>query len=180
MTDGQGNTVYFSETIIIFTSNLGIYGIDSNGERTLRVTQQMPYEEVQKSVRKGIEEYFKLQLGRPEILNRIGENIVVFDFIREDVADEILKAQVDKIIANLQSEKKISLSLSDAAMETLRTKAVANLDNGGRGIGNIVESLLINPLSRYLFDNEIFENRTVAIDEINAEIQPYSLNCTVL
>ena len=146
----------------------------------MRVTPQMPYEEVQKSVRKGIEEYFKLQLGRPEILNRIGENIVVFDFIREDVADEILKAQVNKIIANLQSEKKISLSLSDAAMETLRTKAVANLDNGGRGIGNIVESLLINPLSRYLFDNEIFKDRTVAIDEINAEVQPYSLNCTVL
>ena len=179
MTDGQGNTVYFSETIIIFTSNLGIYGIDSNGERTLRVTPQMSYEEVQKSVRKGIEEYFKLQLGRPEILNRIGENIVVFDFIREDVADQILKAQVNKIIANLQTEKKISLSLSDEAMEVLRAKAVANLDNGGRGIGNIVESLLINPLSRYLFDNEIFEDRTVVIEDIDAEIQPYSLNCTV-
>lgn len=179
MTDGQGNTVYFSETIIIFTSNLGIYGIDSNGERTLRVTPKMSYEEVQKSVRKGIEEYFKLQLGRPEILNRIGENIVVFDFIREDVADQILKAQVNKIITNLQTEKKISLSLSDAAMAVLRVKAVANLDNGGRGIGNIVESLLINPLSRYLFDNEIFEDRTVVIEEINAEVQPYSLNCTV-
>lgn len=91
MTDGQGNTVYFSETIIIFTSNLGIYGVDCTGERTLRVTHRMSYEEVQKSVRKGIEEYFKLQLGRPEILNRIGENIVVFDFIREDVANEVLK-----------------------------------------------------------------------------------------
>jgi len=179
MTDGQGNTVYFSETIIIFTSNLGIYGVDSTGERTLRVTPQMSYEEVQKSVRKGIEEYFKLQLGRPEILNRIGENIVVFDFIREDVANEILKAQVNKIIRNLQSEKKITLSLSDAAMEVLRTKAVGNLDNGGRGIGNIVESLLINPLSRYLFDNEIFEERTVVIEEINADAQPYSLTCTV-
>ena len=97
----------------------------------------MSYEEVQKSVRKGIEEYFKLQLGRPEILNRIGENIVVFDFIREDVANDILKAQVNKIIRNLQSEKKITLSLSDAAMEVLRVKAVGNLDNGGRGIGNI-------------------------------------------
>ena len=179
MTDGQGNTVYFSETIIIFTSNLGIYGVDSTGERTLRVTPQMSYEEVQKSVRKGIEEYFKLQLGRPEILNRIGENIVVFDFIREDIANEILKAQVNKIIRNLQSEKNITLSLSDAAMEVLRVKAVGNLDNGGRGIGNIVESLLINPLSRYLFDNEIFENRTVAIEDINAEVQPYSVNCMV-
>ena len=180
MTDGQGNTVYFSETIIIFTSNLGIYGIDANGERTLRVTPQMSYEEVQKSVRKGIEEYFKLQLGRPEILNRIGENIVVFDFIREDVADQILRAQVDKIIANLQTEKKISLSLSVEAMEVLRTKAIGNLDNGGRGIGNIVESLLINPLSRYLFDNEIFGNKTVTIEKINAEEQPYSLSCSVL
>jgi ATP-dependent Clp protease ATP-binding subunit ClpA len=179
MTDGQGNTVYFSETIIIFTSNLGIYGTDSNGERVLRVTPQMPYEEVQKSVRKGIEDYFKLQLGRPEILNRIGENIVVFDFIREDVADLILKAQVNKIISNLQTEKKISVSLSETAMEVLRTKAVGNLDNGGRGIGNIVESLLINPLSRYLFDNEIFENKTVVIEDINAEIQPYSLICAV-
>ena len=79
-----------------------------------------------------------------------------------------------------QTEKKITLSLSDEAMKTLRTKATENLDNGGRGIGNIVESLLINPLSRYLFDHEIFEDRTVIIDEMNAEIQPYSLNCTVL
>ena len=179
MTDGQGNTVYFSETIIIFTSNLGIYGVDSTGERTLRVTPQMSYEEVQKNVRKGIEEYFKLQLGRPEILNRIGENIVVFDFIREGVANEILKAQVNKIIRNLQSEKKITLSLSDTAMKVLQTKAIGNLDNGGRGIGNIVESLLINPLSRYLFDNEIFEDRTVVIQDINADVQPYSLTCSV-
>ena len=179
MTDGQGNTVYFSETIIIFTSNLGIYGIDSNGERTLRVTPDMPYEEVQRNVRKGIEEYFKLQLGRPEILNRIGENIVVFDFIRENVADEILKAQVNKITRNLQSEKQITLTLSERAMEVLRAKSIANLDNGGRGIGNIVESLLINPLSRYLFDNEIFENKTVVIEDVNAETQPYSLICTV-
>lgn len=179
MTDGQGNTVYFSETIIIFTSNLGIYGVDASGARTLRVTPQMSYEEVQKNVRRGIEEYFKLQLGRPEILNRIGENIVVFDFIREDVADQILKAQVDKIIASLQTEKQISLSLSDKAMEVLRMKAVANLDNGGRGIGNIVESLLINPLSRYLFDHEIFEDMTVVIEDINADVQPYSLSCTI-
>lgn len=179
MTDGQGNTVYFSETIIIFTSNLGIYSVDHNGVRTLRVSPEMSYEEVQRNVRNGIEEYFKLQLGRPEILNRIGENIVVFDFIREDVADEILRAQVDKIIENLQSEKMISLSLSEDALETLRIKALGNLDNGGRGIGNIVESLLINPLSRYLFDNDILNNSTIKIEEINADVQPYSLKCSV-
>lgn len=179
MTDGQGNTVYFSETIIIFTSNLGIYSINPNGERTLRVTPKMSYDEVQKSVRKGIEDYFKLQLGRPEIFNRIGENIVIFDFIREDVADLILTAQINKIITNLKSEKKITLSLSQKAMKILRERSIANLDNGGRGIGNIVESLLINPLSRYLFDNEISQDRNILIDDINANSQPYSLTCTV-
>lgn len=179
MTDGQGNTVYFSETIIIFTSNLGIYSVNNQGERYLRVNPNMSYEEVQSNVRKGIEDYFKLQLGRPEILNRIGENIVVFDFIREDVAEEILDAQVEKIFKNLTMEKNISVSLAAAAKNTLLEKAIANLDNGGRGIGNIVESLLINPLSRFLFDNEIFADSVIEINNIDAEIMPYEIQCTI-
>lgn len=177
MTDGQGNTVYFSETIIIFTSNLGIYGINDEGERYQSVTSDMTYDQVQDKVRRGIEDYFKLQLGRPEILNRIGENIVVFDFIRENVADEILTSQINKIINRLAMDKNITLSLSDIAIQTLRKKAIDNLDNGGRGIGNIVESLLINPLSRYMFDNELFANCEIKINNINAEKAPYTLTC---
>ena len=72
MTDGQGNTVYFSETIIIFTSNLGMYVKDALGERHQNVTMDMPYEEVESRLRAAISDYFKLELGRPEILNRIG------------------------------------------------------------------------------------------------------------
>lgn len=178
MTDGQGNTVYFSETIIIFTSNLGIYSTNNMGERVQRVNPDMPYEEVQKNVRKGIEDYFKLQLGRPEILNRIGENIVVFDFIRPDVAKSILAAQIDKIVKNVQSEKNIKISISDSAMKTLEDAALGNLENGGRGIGNIFESLFINPLSRYMFDNEIFGDKEIVIEQINAEKMPYSLVCS--
>jgi len=56
-------------------------------------------------------------------------------------------------------------------------KSLENLDNGGRGISNIVESLLINPLSRYLFDHNIFNNSRLSIIKINAEKQPYSLEC---
>ena len=178
MTDGQGNTVYFSETIIIFTSNLGIYELNQNGERVQKVTSDMPYDEVQKNVRKGIENYFKLQLGRPEILNRIGENIIVFDFIRPEVAEEILFSQVEKIARNLQTEKNIKLEFSDKAKDILLEKALSNLENGGRGIGNIVESLLINPLSRYLFDNEIFGDKKVVIEDIDLTAMP-ELICTV-
>ena len=178
MTDGQGNTVYFSECIIIFTSNLGIFTRNALGEREPNVTIDMKYEEVQKRVRQAIEDYFKLELGRPEILNRIGENIVVFDFIRPEIAKEILKAQVNKIIKNLMTEKRIDLSLSDVAMGKLEMRALGNLANGGRGIGNIVESLLINPLSRYLFDEDIQGNVKITIDDIDAENMPYALTCT--
>ena len=178
MTDGPGNTVYFSECIIIFTSNLGIFTRNALGEREPNVTIDMKYEDVQKRVRQAIEDYFKLELGRPEILNRIGENIVVFDFIRPEVAKEILKAQVNKIIKNLMTEKRIDLSLSDVAMGKLETRALGNLVNGGRGIGNIVESLLINPFSRYLFDEDIQGNVKITIDDIDAENMPYALTCT--
>ncbi len=178
MTDGQGNTVYFSETIIIFTSNLGIYETNRMGERVQKVSPDMSYEEVQANVRKGIENYFKLQLGRPEILNRIGENIVVFDFIRPEVATRILRAQLDKIIWNLTVDKNIKIAILDEALKTLEQKALGNLENGGRGIGNIVESLFINPLSRYMFDNEIFGNREMKIEQINADKMPYSLICS--
>ena len=178
MTDGQGNTVYFSETIIIFTSNLGIYTRGADGTREANVTSDMPYQEMSVRVRDAIENYFKLDLGRPEILNRIGENIVVFDYIRPEVAVRILKSQVDKIIRNLQSEKRIAVSLSDAAYQTLEEKALANLSNGGRGIGNIVENFLINPLARYLFDHEIFGDATLKIDEIQVDALPPELKCS--
>jgi len=177
MTDGQGNTVYFSECIIIFTSNLGIYTRNNYGERAANVTPDMKYEEVQQKVRQAIEDYFKLELGRPEILNRIGENIVVFDFIRPEVAKAILKSQVDKIIRNLSAEKHIELTLTETAMGKLEEKALGNLANGGRGIGNIVESLLINPFSRFLFDEDISGDVRITIADIDTENMPYTLIC---
>ena len=178
MTDGQGNTVYFSESIIIFTSNLGIYTLDEFGNRHSNVNIDMPYDEVKTRVRTAVEDYFKLQLGRPEILNRIGENIVVFDFIRPDVAKLILTSQIEKISDSLALDKHIILSFSDNARDTLSAEALNDLSNGGRGIGNVVENLLINPLSRYLFDNEIFENAEIVIDEIDTVCNPPSLKCT--
>jgi len=177
MTDGQGNTVYFSETIIIFTSNLGIYTKDQLGERQPNVTLEMSYEDIQRKVKKAIENYFKLELGRPEILNRIGENIVVFDYIRPDIAELILDSQINKIFKTLLVDKKIDVNLSDNARTILLKKAYENLDNGGRGIGNVVESLLINPLSRYLFDNMILENASISIKNINCDKMPISIEC---
>ena len=180
MTDGQGNTVYFSETIIIFTSNLGIYVKDAFGNRQPNVTMDMDYGEVEKRVRSAIEEYFKLELGRPEILNRIGENIVVFDYIRREAGEAILRAQVDKIIRRMEEQKGIRIQIADSAYESLKEAALFDLSNGGRGVGNQVEALLINPLSRWLFDNEVLQNAQVLIEGFETAAKPPRLMCKVM
>jgi ATP-dependent Clp protease ATP-binding subunit ClpA len=180
MTDGQGNTVYFSETIIIFTSNLGIYVKDAFGNRQPNVTMDMDYSEVEKRVRAAIEEYFKLELGRPEILNRIGENIVVFDYIRREAGEAILRAQVDKIIRRMEEQKGIRIKIEDFAYESLKEAALFDLSNGGRGVGNQVEALLINPLSRWLFDNEVLQNADVLIEGFDVAAKPPCVRCKVM
>ena len=180
MTDGQGNTVYFSETIIIFTSNLGIYVKDALGNRQPNVTMDMDYGEVEKRVRAAIEEYFKLELGRPEILNRIGENIVVFDYIRREAGEAILRAQVDKIIRRMEEQKGIRIQIADFAYESLKEAALFDLSNGGRGVGNQVEALLINPLSRWLFDNEVLADADVLIEGFDVTAKPPCVRCKVL
>src|SRR5262249_8861233 len=89
LTSGRGDRVYFSEAFIIFTSNLGIYRLDRDGERIPNVTAEEPLRVIEAKVRTEIERHFMLTLGRPEILNRIGENIIVFDFIRPVIAVDI-------------------------------------------------------------------------------------------
>lgn len=185
MTDGQGKTVYFSEAVIIFTSNLGIsqeIQDPATGmvQRKQVVTPELDYEEVQQKVMEGIERYFKEKISRPEILNRIGENIVIFDFIRPQVAELILNSQIKKIISRVSEEKKISIEISDKAREHLLEAAKGNLENGGRGIGNVVESHLINPLSRALFDLNVAENGTLKVVDIRDNGSIYELECEVL
>ena len=80
------------------------------------------------------------------------DNVVVFDYISADVAKDILRLQVNKVINNFKLEKQIKLSLSDKAFNTLYEKATLNLEDGGRGIGNALETYLINPLSSYMFN----------------------------
>ncbi|HEV7311330.1 AAA family ATPase [Sphingopyxis sp.] len=151
LTSGRGDRVYFSEALIIFTSNLGIYATAPDGSRSAVVTPDQPFEEVRRRVRGEIENHFKLVLNRPEILNRFGENIIVFDFIRPEVAAEIFEAMVDAVLSDTKSAG-YDVRMSEAVRGELRTLCIADLANGGRGIRNKIEAHLVNPLARALFD----------------------------
>ncbi len=103
----------------------------------------------------------------------------MFDFIRPDVAKLILDAQIQKIVKTMHTEKQIELTIAEAAHEELLKAALGNLNNGGRGIGNIVESHLINPLARFLFDNDAYENVSVSIEGIDTATAPVSLKGSI-
>ncbi|GHC97252.1 AAA family ATPase [Novosphingobium pokkalii] len=153
LTSGRGDRVYFSEALIIFTSNLGIYTTGADGERRANVTADQPFAQVQARVREGIENHFKLVLNRPEILNRFGENVIVFDFIRPEVGNRIFESMVRSVCADAQASGQ-QVDIAPEAFEALRGLCVADLSNGGRGIRNKIEAHLINPLSRALFERD--------------------------
>jgi hypothetical protein len=153
LTSGRGERVYFSEAFLIFTSNLGIYRLDANGERVANTTEQDDFETVQRKVMSEIDRFFKLDLGRPEILNRIGENVIVFDFVRSEVADQIFTMMIEAILDRVRQACVCEVELTETVRERLREICLSDLSDGGRGIRNQLEAHLLNPLARLLFDH---------------------------
>jgi len=155
LTDGKGETISFSETIIIFTSNIGASEVSPN----------MDKKEVQKEFIKKVKEHFVVGLKRPELLNRIGNNIVAFNFISEpNVFVQIAKSKF-KVVENFIKEKyKAQIEFEDeqASFEFISEKA--GVSNGGRGLLNTIESLIVNPLSEWIFKRiDKIEGRTIKI-----------------
>lgn len=152
LTDGRGETVHFSEAVIIFTSNLGIYGEDETGRRVQLVRPDTPPAEVEEKILKEINRVFRERLERPELLNRIGDNIVVFNFIGPNAANEIFDVMLTNIVARVAQEHAVVLEIPEDESRKLREWCTADLDFGGRGIGNRIETAFINPLSVALFE----------------------------
>ena len=164
LTDGKGETIYFSECIIILTSNLGTVAEAADGRRVL-VTPNMPYQDVRDTILEQIREHFYFTLGRPEILNRFGDNFVVFDFIRPPADEAIIALLVKQLQRSLQAERGIAMTLETSVVATLNNLARENLAFGGRGIRNVVDSALVNPLASWLFDNGIDGEAEIRITE---------------
>ena len=176
LTDGRGDTAYFSESILIFTSNLGIYVEDEHGRRIQNVRPGDPYAQVEAKVRGAIGDYFKFRLSRPEILNRIGDNIVVFDFIAPEVGRQIFAGMLGNVARRLQEEFGLQLALADSARDALQARCLADLSNGGRGIGNEIESAFINPLSRALFGLDLAGRQRATVTALREQDKVVTLD----
>lgn len=170
LTDGMGRTVYFTDSLIIFTSNLGIYGTNEFGNRELLVDPSKEgndYSTVKKSVTNAINSYFRLELQRAEILNRIGKNIVVFDFIRPSVADTIVDSKIESFREILLEVKGIRMKMLPDAIEKLKKKARTETMDGGRGIENMLEYCLINDVSAYIYRNNIKKGDRIEVVDLD-------------
>ena len=167
LTDGRGDTVYFSETVIIFTSNLGVYVRDEHGEPVQNVSPDDDHAEVSSKIHRAIENHFRFQLQRPELLNRIGDNIVVFDFIREDLAHLIMDKMLRNVTERVRDEHDVTLEIGEQPHAVLVEQCLGDLTNGGRGIGNRIEAVLVNPLARALFDADLTAGQTVTIERLS-------------
>ena len=167
LTSGRGETVYFSECLIIFTSNLGIYELMPDGTKHQVVTPDMPYEEVSAKITASIDDFFRYKINRPEILNRIGRNITVFDFIRRDTAEKIFNKMLGNVAYRLQDSHNIGLKLSGDARKQILDRICSDLSMGGRGVGNTIEEVLINPLSHALFENSVKAGNTINVLNIS-------------
>lgn len=167
LTDGSGSTVYFSESVIVFTSNLGVRDDDPTLPPGASPLAQLGRRELESRIRGAVQRHFVEVLGRPELLNRLGDNIVVFNFIGREAADEIFNGQLTTILDQVARTTGVCVCLAPHVRQQIRSIATADLSFGGRGIGMVLESVLVNPLARALFALPESAHREQTVHELD-------------
>src|SRR5690554_3650963 len=148
LTDGQGRTVDFRNTVIIMTSNLGSQHIQSMSGQ--------PYEQVKEAVWEEVKLAF-----RPEFLNRIDE-VVVFHSLDAKHIQSIANIQLKRLAERL-AQREMRLEVSDAAVAQL---ARAGFDPvfGARPLKRAIQQNIENPIARLVLDGTFSEKDVVPVD----------------
>ncbi len=149
LTDGQGRTVDFKNTVIIMTSNVG--------SRWLQEFEGMDEDKIQRRVRDRLRE----EGFRPEFINRIDE-IIVFHPITRDQMKDIVEIQMIRLRQRL-AERHITLELTDAARDLLAEMGF-DPQYGARPLKRVIQQEVENRIARSLLDGTIHEGDTVTID----------------
>lgn len=155
LTDGQGRTIDFRNTVIIMTSNVGsqfLTDIAGDPSAWLGAGEDKIVNEVTQALR---------QQFRPEFLNRI-DDIVIFKPLNEDRIKEIVDIQLKKLDSML-ADRKISVDLTDSAKAFLAKRGFEPA-YGARPLKRAIQKYVIDPLSMKILDGEIKEGRDVKVD----------------
>ncbi len=172
LTDGKGETVYFTQSLIVFTSNLGIFKEDEHGRKISNVEFGESFDSLEEKIKLEIKNFFGSTLGRPEIFNRFGDNFVVFDFIRPEVAGKIIQKNLTVIKSNLKKIRNISFEYDDTFVNGFLEVCIQdNLEMGGRGIVNRIETFIKNGLTKFMFRTKKVENCTIKAKMQNNEVE---------
>lgn len=156
LTDGQGRTVDFTNTVLIMTSNLGSQ-LYPEGKAINKATEDKIMDEVNG--------FFK-----PEFLNRL-DDVLIFNALTEEHINDILTIQLDKLIANLEAQE-IKISLDDKAYGWLAKKGF-DKKFGARPIKRTIEKYVQNPLAELIISGELENKKEVRItaNDFGIELQ---------
>ena len=153
VTDSQGRTVSFKNTIIIMTSNVGSSMILESGDDENKLKEMMMHE---------LRRHF-----RPEFLNRIDETLIFHSLKREDIR-RIVALQME-ILAGRLADKEIKLEVSDAALDLI-AEVGYDPDFGARPLKRAIISMVETPLSRKMIAGELSEGNRLLIDAEHEEL----------
>ncbi len=163
LTDGQGRTVSFSNTVIIMTSNLGTSRVQEDPVGFLRTNANgMDNQEIKRNVERALRQEF-----RPEFLNRIDE-IVVFRSLGQEEIVQIVDLLVEEVQERL-SDRGISIELTPRAKEWIAGKGF-DPAFGARPLRRTVQRYVETPLARKVLAGEIGDGGRITIDESEEEI----------
>jgi ATP-dependent Clp protease ATP-binding subunit ClpB len=155
LTDGQGRTVDFKNTVIIMTSNVG--------NRWLAEYDGMDDEEIQRKVRQRLRE----EGFRPEFINRIDE-VIIFHQLSRDQIMQIVEIQINRLLARL-ADRHITLELSDEAKELLANEGY-DPQFGARPLKRVVQRTVENQIARAILSGTIRDGDHVEIGAQNGKL----------
>jgi ATP-dependent Clp protease ATP-binding subunit ClpB len=153
LTDGQGRTVDFRNTVVVMTSNLGSHEIQ-------RLSGQ-PAADIKSAVMGEVKNHF-----RPEFINRIDE-IVIFHALGRDHVRSIARIQLERLAQRL-TERDLRLVVSDEALDEIAKVGFDPL-YGARPLKRAIQSQIENPVARLILEGRFGPNDVVPVDLQNGE-----------
>ena len=162
LTDAQGRTVDFKNTVIIMTSNLGTAELRKASVGFAKTDEAVTHEKMKVKVNEALKQHF-----RPEFLNRI-DDIIVFHELTKDEVTEIIDLMIRRVREQLETQG-LSIELTRAAKYLVVEKGY-DATMGARPLRRALQRMVEDPLSEKILWKEFRAGDTIIVDVENGEI----------